>query len=121
MELIDIYRSIKNPLDEPGFIDLLIDKYGESKERVIDLYTLLIKTAKKENVGTYAYKVIGYYTTFEALLKRIGFTHFLESVEKDNINTIEDLCAEIHEFNKRAQEIGNAMLIELNKSDMSLQ
>ena len=51
MELIDIYRSIKNPLDEPGFIDLLIDKYGESKERVIDLYTLLIKTAKKENVG----------------------------------------------------------------------
>ena len=51
MELIDIYNSIKNPLDDPTIIDSLISKYEESTSG--DFYTSLTKTTKKENVGRY--------------------------------------------------------------------
>lgn len=51
MELIDIYNSIKNPLDDPTIVDTLINKYEESTSG--NFYTSLTKSTKKENVGSY--------------------------------------------------------------------
>jgi len=51
MELIDIYKSIKNPLDDPKIIDTIIEKYSDSSS--LNFYTALTKATKKENVGKY--------------------------------------------------------------------
>lgn len=52
MELMDLYRKIKNPLDDPKVLGMLIDAYAESPQ-YSGFYSSLTKRQKKENVGKY--------------------------------------------------------------------
>ena len=50
MELTDLYRQIKNPIDDPRVLQMLVDAYAESS-KYGTFYTSLTKRQQKENVG----------------------------------------------------------------------
>lgn len=52
MELMDLYRQIKNPIDDPRVLQMLIDAYAETSKHGT-FYTSLTRRQQKANVGKY--------------------------------------------------------------------
>lgn len=73
------------------------------------------KQVKQENIGTYNYNAVGYYTTLDGVFDAVGRTHMRETINKAKTKTLQDLMEEMVKFGKRVHEIDEAMIATLRK------
>lgn len=73
------------------------------------------KQVKQENIGTYTYNAVGYYTTLDGVFDALGRTHMRETINKAKTKTMEDLMDEMVKFSKRIKEIDDVMIAALRK------
>lgn len=61
--------------------------------------------AKEENIGTYTYTAVGYYTTISAVFNAVVAQYTRETINKPRIKTLEDLADAVNKFVERVKKI----------------
>lgn len=71
--------------------------------------------AKEENIGTYTYTAVGYYTTLSAVFNAVVAQYTRDTINKPRIKTLEDLADAVSKFVERVKKVDTVFVEAMKK------